>query len=257
MNTVISETIASGHPVVSREQWLVARKALLQHEKELTRQRDEIARQRRALPWVRITKDYAFDTLQGRRSLAELFDGRRQLVVQHFMFGPGWEQGCASCSYMADHIDGALPHLQQRDLTMLVVSRAPLADIERFRRRMGWRFSWVSSHGSDFNRDFGVTFTPQAQAGGPVNYNYELRHFPQEEAPGISVFCKDDAGDVYHTYSTYGRGVELMMGAYDLIDLTPKGRDEERLEYPMAWVRHHDRYEAQEPAKPACCGGQS
>lgn len=257
MNTVISETIASGHPVVSREQWLVARKALLQHEKELTRQRDEIARQRRRLPWVRIAKEYAFDTLQGRRSLAELFDGRRQLVVQHFMFAPGWEQGCASCSFMADHIDGALPHLQQRDLTMLVVSRAPLADIERFRRRMGWRFSWVSSHGSDFNRDFGVTFAPEAQAGGKVDYNYELRHFPKEEAPGISVFCKDDAGDVFHTYSTYGRGVELMMGAYDLIDLTPSGRDEDRLEYPMAWVRHHDRYEAQEPAKPACCGGKS
>lgn len=257
MNTVISATIASNHPVVSREQWLAERKTLLQREKELTRLRDELARERRALPWVRVTKDYVFDTPEGPRSLAELFDGRRQLVVQHFMFAPGSEQGCSSCSFMADHIDGAMPHLQQRDLTMLVISRAPLADIERFRRRMGWQFRWVSSHGSDFNRDHGVTFSPEEQARGEVYYNYGLRQFPHQEAPGISVFCKDDAGNVFHTYSTYGRGVELMMGAYDLIDLTPSGRDEDRLEYPMAWVRHHDRYEAQEPAKSACCGGKS
>lgn len=256
MNASISEAIAASHPVVSRDQWIAERKTLLQREKELTRLRDELARQRRALPWVRVAKDYVFDTPEGPRSLAELFAGRRQLVVQHFMFAPGWEQGCSSCSFMADHIDGALPHLQQRDLTMLVVSRAPLADIEHFRRRMGWKFNWVSSQNNDFNRDYGVSFTPAEQASGEVYYNYALRRFPKEEAPGISVFCKDGADQVFHTYSTYGRGVELMMGAYDLIDLTPIGRDEDRLDYPMAWVRHHDRYESQQPAHPACCGKQ-
>jgi len=259
MNIAISESPAAKHPVVSPDQWLARRKLLLQREKELTRLRDELARERRALPWVRVAREYVFDAPEGRRSLAELFEGRRQLVVQHFMFAPGWEQGCPSCSFMADHIDGAQAHLQQRDLTLLVVSRAPLADIERFRQRMGWRFKWVSSQGSDFNRDFGVSFTPEERARGEVYYNYGLRHFPQDEAPGISVFCKDDAGEVFHTYSTYGRGVELMMGAYDFIDLTPRGRDEDQLQYPMAWVRHHDRYETPAPAKAAgsCCGGRA
>lgn len=260
MNIARSEIPAASPRSVSRDQWLVERKALLQREKELTRQRDELARQRRALPWVRLDKDYVFDTSEGPRSLAELFEGRSQLLVQHFMFAPGWQQGCPSCSFMADHIDGAHVHLQQRDLSLLVVSRAALADIQRFRERMGWQFKWVSSQGSDFNRDFGVTFTPEERASGKVYYNYGLQHFPQEEAPGISVFCKDAAGAVFHTYSTYGRGVELMMGAYDFIDLTPRGRDEEQLAHPMAWVRHHDRYETPAPAKAAataCCGGQA
>ena len=221
----------------------------------MTRLRDQLARERRALPWVRIEKDYAFDTPEGRRTLADLFEGRRQLLVQHFMFAPGWQEGCKSCSYMADHIDGMSVHLAQRDVTLLVVSRAPLADIERFRQRMGWQFKWVSSHGSDFNRDFCVTFTPQEIAKGEVYYNYGMRPFPTEEAPGISVFYKDDAGDVFHTYSTYGRGVEVMMGAYNLLDLTPKGRDEDKLSYTMEWVRHHDRYEPAPLAKVAPAGG--
>lgn len=247
----------SNHPVVSRAPWLAERKALLAREKELTRLSDEIARARRALPWVRVEKDYVFETLDGLRSLADLFEGRQQLLVQHFMFAPGWEQGCKSCSYMADHSDGANPHLAQRDVTLLAVSRAPLADIERFRQRMGWQFKWVSSHGNDFNRDFGVSFAQEEIAGGEVYYNYGMQPFPQEEAPGISVFYRDGAGDVFHTYSTYGRGVEVMMGAYPLLDLTPKGRDEDGLGFTMEWVRHHDRYEPQSakaaPATNACC----
>lgn len=243
MNTTITEVNTMNHPVVSRDRWVVERKALLAREKELTRMRDQIARERRALPWVRIEKKYVFDTPDGRRTLAELFEGRRQLLVQHFMFIPGWEQGCKSCSYMADHNDGANMHLAQRDVTLLAISRAPLADIERFRQRMGWQFKWVSSHDSDFNRDFGVTFTPEEMASGEVHYNYVMQPFPQEEAPGISVFYKDDAGDIFHTYSTYGRGVEVMMGTYNLLDLTPKGRDEDHLSHTMEWVRHHDRYE--------------
>ncbi|HEY8605947.1 MAG TPA: thioredoxin family protein [Noviherbaspirillum sp.] len=256
MSTLTNETIPLHHPVVSRDQWIAARKSLLAREKALTRLGDQIARERRALPWVRIDKDYVFDTPDGRRTLAELFDGRRQLLVQHFMFAPGWEQGCKSCSYMADHNDGANPHLAQRDVTLLVVSRAPLADIERFRRRMGWQFRWVSSHDSDFNRDFCVSFTPEEQARGEVYYNYVMQPFPQAEAPGVSVFYKDDAGQVFHTYSTYGRGVEVMMGTYPLLDLTPIGRNEDGLGHTMEWVRHHDRYTPAPPAKPAsgsCC----
>src|SRR5262245_4607362 len=228
--------------VVSREEWVAERQKLLAHEKELTRLRDQIARKRRALPWVRIDKNYVFDAPEGRRTLAELFEGRRQLLVQHFMFAPGWEQGCPSCSFMADHSDGMNVHLAHRDVTLLAVSRATLPEIEVFRRRMGWQFKWVSSHGSDFNHDFAVSFTPEAQAQGEIYYNYVLRPFPTEEAPGLSVFYKDDAGNVFHTYSTYGRGVEVMMGTYNLLDLTPKGRDQRDVPHKMEWVRHHDRY---------------
>ena len=258
MNTAIAATNALDHPVVSRTQWLAARKALLAREKELTRLHDRTARERRALPWVRVEKDYVFDTPAGPRSLAELFDGRSQLFVQHFMFAPGWEQGCKSCSYMADHNDGANIHLAQRDVTLSAVSRAPLADIERFRRRMGWRFLWVSSNGSDFNHDFGVNFTQDEMAGGKVDYNYTKQPFPHEEAPGISVFVRNEQGDVFHTYSRYGRGVEAMMHTYALLDLTPNGRDEDALEYPMAWVRHNDRYAQEAPAakSASCCGLQ-
>jgi len=254
MSKVTAEDDIHNHRVVSRETWLEGRQRLLAREKELTHLRDQIARERRALPWVRIEKTYAFDTPEGRRTLADLFEGRHQLVVQHFMFAPGWEEGCKSCSFMADHIEGARVHLAQRDLTLLVVSRAPLADIERFRRRMGWQFKWVSSHGSDFNHDFGVSFTEQDMARGEVEYNYRMQRFPHEEAPGISVFYKDDEALVFHTYSTYGRGVELMMGAYDFLDIAPKGRDEDQLAYPMEWVRHHDRYEPA-PDGGSCCGG--
>jgi len=252
MNTATAEISTTHHPVVSRDRWLAERKLLLAREKEITRLRDQLARERRALPWVRIQKDYAFDTPEGRRTLAELFEGRRQLLVQHFMLGPGWAEGCPSCSYMADHLDGMQVHLMQRDVTLRVVSRAPLAEIERFRARMGWRFQWVSSHGSDFNRDFGVSFTQEEIASGKVRYNYVTQAFPAEEAPGISVFYKDDADQVFHTYSTYGRGVEVMMGTYDLLDLTPKGRDEHNPGHTMDWVRHHDRYET--AAAGSCCG---
>ncbi|UHQ24724.1 thioredoxin family protein [Lysobacter sp. 5GHs7-4] len=256
MNTAISDTTfvqtdAADHPVVSRQRWLAARKTLLEREKELTRLHDQVARERRALPWVRVDKDYLFDTPQGPRRLTELFAGRSQLMVQHFMFAPGWEQGCKSCSYMADHNDGANQHLAQRDVTLLAVSRAPLAELLRFRERMGWQFDWVSSHGSDFNRDFGVNFDPDALSS--VDYNYVEQPFPHIEAPGISVFYRDADGQVFHTYSRYGRGVEVMMHTYALLDLTPKGRDEDALEFTMAWVRHHDRYEPA-AAKSACCG---
>jgi predicted dithiol-disulfide oxidoreductase (DUF899 family) len=256
MNTTNAQENTVGHSVVSHERWIAERKALLAREKELLRLQDELAAERRALPWVRIDKDYVFDAPEGRRALPELFEGRRQLMVQHFMLGPGWEQGCPSCSYMADHTDGMRPHLAQRDISFIAVSRAPLAQIERFRHRMGWQFRWVSSHGSDFNYDFHVSFTPQEMARGVVDYNHGMRPFPVEEAPGISVFYKDDAGQVFHTYSTYGRGVEVMMGTYRMIDLTPKGRDEEGLAHTMAWVRHHDRYEpvpVAAQAAGACC----
>lgn len=256
MNTAIAQTSTVNHPVVSKDRWLAQRKALLAREKELTRLRDQVADERRALPWTRIEKNYTFDAPEGRRTLAELFEGRGQLLVQHFMFGPGWEQGCPSCSFMADHISGMEVHLAHRDVTLLVVSRAPLAEIEGFRRRMGWRFKWVSAHDNDFNYDFAVSFKPKewAEGKGEVYYNYNVRPFPAQEAPGISVFSKNDAGDVFHTYSTYERGVEAMMGTYNLLDLTPKGRDEHNRVYPMDWVRHHDRYEPQPVAQTAAAG---
>jgi predicted dithiol-disulfide oxidoreductase (DUF899 family) len=241
--TVIAEPSTENHRIVSRDEWVAERKALLAHEKELTRLHDRIARERRALPWVRVEKSYVFDAPEGRRTLAELFEGRRQLLVQHFMLAPGWEQGCPSCSFMADHSDGMNVHLAHRDVTLVAVSRAPLAEIERFRRRMGWQFKWVSSHGSDFNYDFGVSFTPEEVANGELCYNYGTWPFAYEEWPGISVFFKNDANEVFHTYSTYGRGVEVMMGTYNMLDLTPKGRDERNVEHKMEWVRHHDRYD--------------
>ena len=262
MNTAPAELDTASHPVVSRDRWIAERKALMAREKELTRLRDRIAEERRALPWVRLEKDYVFDTPDGPRPLSELFEGRRQLMVQHFMFGPGWEQGCPSCSYMADHTDGMPVHLAQRDISFMAVSRAPLAELQRFRQRMGWQFKWVSSNGNDFNRDFCVSFMPEEMARGEVYYNYTMQPFPAEEAPGISVFYKNDAGEIFHTYSTYGRGVEVMMGTYSLIDLTPKGRNERDVPNRMEWVRHHDRYEPAPAAKAApaagsCCSAHS
>ena len=262
MNTATAHASTADHPVVSKEPWLAARKTLLAREKELMHLQDQVARERRALPWERVEKDYVFDAPEGRRSLADLFAGCRQLLVQHFMFAPGWEQGCPSCSFMADHADGMNVHLAHRDITFVAVSRASLAEIERFRRRMGWEFGWVSSQGSDFNHDFGVSFTPEERARGEVDYNYHMTPFPNEEAPGISVFYKNDAGEVFHTYSSYGRGVEVMMGAYRLMDLTPKGRSERDVAHKMEWVRHHDRYEAAavEPPAPAsgsCCHAEA
>jgi len=257
MNTATVSANTADHPVVSLDDWTAQRRQLLAREKELTRLGDQVARERRALPWVRIAKDYVFDTPDGRRSLAELFDGRRQLMVQHFMLGPGWEQGCKSCSFMADHLLGAEIHLQHRDVTVLLVSRAPLAEIERFRRRMGWPYRWASAGGNDFNLDFHVSFPEGTRTGGEVYYNWHITAFPKEEAPGISFFYKDDAGAVFHTYSTFGRGVEVMMGTYHLLDLAPRGRDEERDAYGMEWVRHHDRYDPAPAATSACCASQA
>ena len=254
-----NEANIPNHSVVTPDRWIAERKKLLAREKELTHLRDEIARERRALPWERVEKNYVFDAPEGRRKLADLFDGRRQLLVQHFMLGPGWEQGCPSCSFMADHTGGMKIHLEHRDVTLVAISRATLAEIERFRQRMGWQFKWVSSHGSDFNHDFHVSFTPEERASGngEVYYNYGMTNFPAEEAPGISVFYKNDAGEIFHTYSTYGRGVEVMMGTYNLLDLAPRGRDEDNLSYGMEWVRHHDRYEPVPLAKAACCSAHS
>lgn len=242
--------------VVSHEQWLKARLELLTAERAFTHQYDALACRRRAMPWERVEKNYVFDTAEGKRTLAELFEGRRQLLVQHFMLGPGWDEGCKSCSFMADHADGMNIHLNHRDVTFLAVSRAPLAEIERFRRRMGWRFKWVSSHGSDFNYDFHVSFTPEEKAKDEVYYNYATQPFEWDELPGISGFYKNDAGEVFHTYSTYRRGVEVMMGTYHLLDLTPKGRDEDHLNDGMEWVRHHDRYEPV-AAGGSCCSAHN
>jgi predicted dithiol-disulfide oxidoreductase (DUF899 family) len=229
--------------VVSHTEWLAARSAFLSKEKEFTRLRDELSRQRRALPWEKVEKRYEFDAVSGKVTLADLFDGRNQLLIYHFMFGPGWEQGCKSCSFVSDHFDGATVHLAHRDTTLAVASRAPLAEIEAFKKRMGWKFPWVSSFGSDFNFDYHVSFTPEERANGKVAYNYDVGEFPSEEAPGASVFAKDGAGEVFHTYSTYGRGLDILMGTYNLLDLVPKGRDEAGLDFSMSWVRHHDRYE--------------
>lgn len=230
------------HAVVSREEWLAARTRLLAEEKELTRRRDALAAERRALPWVRVDKPYRFETPTGQATLGDLFAGRRQLVVYHFMFGPDWEEGCKSCSVLADHIDASAVHLAQRDVTLVVVSRAPLARLEEFKRRMGWRFPWVSSLGSDFNFDHQVSFAEEQAAGAGVCYNYRVGTFPAGEAPGLSVFWREPSGDVFHTYSCYARGLEPLMGIYNWLDLVPKGRDEADLPWPMAWVRHHDRY---------------
>jgi predicted dithiol-disulfide oxidoreductase (DUF899 family) len=232
----------NAHRIVSRDEWLVARRQHLAQEKELTRRRDELARQRRELPWVKVEKGYVFDSPDGKQTLADLFAGRSQLVIYHFMFGPDWQEGCPSCSFVSDHVDGALAHLAARDVTLAMVSRAPLAKLEAFEKRMGWRFPWVSSYGSDFNRDFHVSFTSGEMAQDGVDYNYTKQPFPSEEAPGISVFIKDAAGDVFHTYSTYGRGVEPLVGTYIVLDLVHKGRDEDHLGFTMEWVRHHDRY---------------
>src|SRR6266446_1253673 len=238
------------HSIVSQEKWLQLRKELLSKEKELTRLRDRLSAERRKLPWVKVEKNYFFDAPDGKVTLADLLDGRSQLVIYHFMFGPDWQEGCPSCSFVSDHIDGALPHLAARDLTIVMVSRAPLAKIEAFKKRMGWRFTWVSSYGSDFNSDFRVSFTKDEMAQGKVNYNYAMQEFPSEEAPGISVFYKDAGGDVFHTYSSYGRGLEQLVGTYMILDLVPKGRDEDKLGFTMEWVRHHDRYGTDEFADP-------
>jgi predicted dithiol-disulfide oxidoreductase (DUF899 family) len=231
------------HPeIASGAEWLVARKDLLAREKEFTRQRDALSAARRALPWVKVEKEYVFEGPEGKETLADLFDDRSQLIIYHFMLGPGWEEGCKSCSYLADHFDGANWHLPQRDVTFLVVSRAPFSEIEPFKKRMGWRFKWVSSNGNDFNFDYHVSATDEEKAKGKMYYNYETEELMSDEMPGLSVFYKDENGSVFHTYSTYARGLDILVGTYNFLDLAPKGRNENSGS-TMDWVRHHDRYD--------------
>ncbi|HUD58129.1 MAG TPA: thioredoxin family protein [Acetobacteraceae bacterium] len=231
------------HQVVSRDEWLAARKQLLLKEKEFTHLRDRLNAERLALPWVKVEKPYVFDGPNGQETLADLFDGRSQLIVKHFMFGPEWNDGCVGCSFELDNLSGAIVHLEHHDVTYVVVARAPMAKIEAFRRRMGWRFKWVSSYGSDFNYDFHVSFKPDEIAKGEAYYNYALRDVGIDELSGRSVFYKDSTGDIFHTYSAYARGGEISLGSYGVLDMTPKGRNETINGNMTDWVRHHDRYD--------------
>ncbi|MCW3474500.1 DUF899 domain-containing protein [Limobrevibacterium gyesilva] len=230
------------HDIVSRDDWIDARKELLAREKEFTRLRDQLSQQRRDLPWVRVEKPYEFEGPEGRLSLPELFAGRHQLIVYHFMFDPTWDAGCKSCSFWADNFNGIVVHLNHRDVSMVAVSLAPFAQLEAYRRRMGWSFKWVSSAGSDFNCDYHVSFTPEERASGQITYNYRKRQPFPSEAPGISVFYRDDDGGVFHTYSCYERGLDMLNGAYHYLDLVPKGRDEAALKFHSDWLRRHDEY---------------
>ncbi|MFZ3234377.1 MAG: thioredoxin family protein [Stellaceae bacterium] len=240
------------HKMVSREEWLAERIKLLAEEKQLTRERDRLSAARRALPWMRVEKHYVFDTPQGKRTLADLFEGRSQLVVDHFMLGPGWGEGCIGCSFGADHIEGSRVHLEHHDVSGVVVSRAPLAEIEAYKKRMGWRFSWVSSYGSDFNYDFHVSFSPEELATGKVYYNYRMTEGAIDELAGLSVFCKEGA-DVFHTYSAFARGAEELLTTYMVLDLTPKGRNETGPHHNlMDWVKRHDEYDGAANPSPGC-----
>lgn len=231
------------HPVVSHEEWLSARTAFLAKEKEFTRLRDELSRQRRELPWEKVDKQYIFDGPRGKETLAELFENRSQLIVYHFMFAPEWDEGCPHCSFWADNFNGTGVHLNHRDVTYVAISRAPLTKIEAFKERMGWSFKWVSSFQSDFNFDYQASFTPEEVQSGTAFYNYRRMDPYDTDREGISVFYKDESGAIFHTYSCYARGIDMMNGAYHYLDLAPKGRDEAGLEGPQAWVRYHDRYE--------------
>ena len=231
------------HRTVSREEWIAARLEHLAREKEFTRLRDQLSRERRDLPWVKVDKAYVFDGPRGPESLADLFERRSQLVVQHFMFDPSWDEGCKSCSFWVDNFDGIVVHLNHRDVSFALVSRAPIATLEAYKERMSWSVRWVSSLRNDFNRDYHVSFTPEELERGQAYYNYAKGSFPVPEAPGISVFYKDADGAIYHTYSCYARGLDMLNGAYHLLDLVPKGRDEAGLSSSMEWLRHHDRYE--------------
>jgi predicted dithiol-disulfide oxidoreductase (DUF899 family) len=230
------------HKIVSREEWTEARQALMVREKELTQARDRLSEARRALPWVRVDKAYVFEGVDGRQGLADLFRGRPQLVVQHFMFAPEWDEGCKSCSFWADGFERMIPHLAARDTTLVAVSRAPLEKLVAFRKRMGWSFDWVSSAGSDFNYAYQASFTPEDIQSGAVFYNYSTTKMTMTDREGVSVFYKDDSGVVFHTYSCYARGIDMMNTAYQYLDLVPKGRDEDRLPSSQAWVQYHDRY---------------
>lgn len=230
----------TSHTVVSQENWLTARKELLVKEKEFTRLRDQLSAERRELPWVKVDKDYIFEGVEGEQSLAELFDNKSQLMIYHFMLGPDWEEGCPSCSFLADNFNGIDIHLAHRDITFLAVSRAKYEKIESYKQRMGWSFKWVSSYKSSFNYDFGVSFTAEQKENNEIPYNYRMQPYMHDELQGVSVFIKNDQGEIFHTYSTYARGVDILIGAYNYMDLTPKGRDEG--DGIMRWVRRHDQY---------------
>jgi predicted dithiol-disulfide oxidoreductase (DUF899 family) len=230
------------HQVVSHNEWVEARKAFLTKEKEFTHLRDELSRQRRELPWEKVDKPYKFEGAKGASSLGDLFGKRSQLAVYHFMLGPGWTEGCPSCSYISDHFDGMAIHLANRDVNLVAVSHAPYAEIAAFKQRMGWHFNWYSSFNTDFNYDFNVSATTEEKNQKEVYYNYEMAHFPADERPGFSAFIKGEDGAIYHSYSAYARGLDILVGAYNWLDYMPKGRDEEGLKHSMAWVRHHDKY---------------
>ncbi len=249
--------------IVSREEWVAAQKAHLIREKELTHFRDELSTQRRALPWVKIDKRYVFDSIEGEKTLADLFEGRSQLIVQHFMFAPDWEEGCVGCSFQADHVDAARQHFEHRDASFAAISRAPIVKIAAYKKRMGWHFNWVSSLRSDFNYDFHVSFRQEELAKGEVYYNYRLIENSSPELPGISTFYKDEAGNIFHVFSSFGRGDEILIGAYNYLDLTPKGRDETGPNGNLTdWVKHHDKYEEDMPTSQtgdldACCSASA
>jgi len=230
------------HRIVSKQEWLKARKRFLTKEKQFTRLRDKLSKARRALPWERVEKEYVFEGGQGRETLSDLFDGKSQLIVYHFMLAPGWEAGCKSCSFWADNFNGIGIHLAQRDTALVAISRAPYRQIAAFKKRLGWDFPWVSSHGNDFNYDYHVSFRPEELEKGEGIYNYEKLKASMTELPGISIFFRDERGKIFHTYSTYARGLDMLNTAYHYLDLTPKGRDEDKLPHTMAWVRHHDKY---------------
>ena len=231
------------HKVVSAAEQLEVRKAFLAKEKELTRLRDQLSQECRQLPWVKVDKEYLFDGPDGQETLADLFAARGQLIVYHFMYHPSWKEGCPSCSFWADNFNGIIVHLNHRDVSMVAISKAPLKQLEAYKKRMSWDFKWLSSYDDDFNRDYNVSFTAEELAKGETYYNYKMGAFPSEEAPGVSVFYKDEHSDIFHTYSTYARGLDMLNGAYHYLDIVPKGRDEEGLPWTMAWLRRHDSYE--------------
>lgn len=248
---IATDANVENHRVVSQEEWLKERKAHLLKEKEITRLRDELYKERRALPWVKVEKNYMFNSPDGAESLSDLFGGRSQLIVYHFMFGPGWKEGCPGCSFISDHIDGANLHLAHHDVTLLAVSRAPWQEFAEFKKRMGWNFKWVSSNGSDFNFDYHVSFTPEQIEKGEIFYNFEKSSIRHDELHGESVFYKDPHGEIFHTYSSYARAGDILIGAHNYLDLTPKGRNEKST---MDWMRHHDKYENYQKEKKSCCG---
>ncbi|MDB5390118.1 MAG: thioredoxin [Planctomycetaceae bacterium] len=249
----MNSTTLQDHQIVSRQEWMRLSREFLDKEKELTRQSDELARQRRELPWTAVEKTYVFDSPHGKLGLADLFNGRSQLAVYHFMFGPDWTEGCPGCSYVTDHINGTLEHLAARDVSLVLVSRGPLEKLTAFKQRRGWKLPWVSSGCWDFNFDFGVAFTPEQVASGANAYNFGTTPPHGEENPGLSFFHKASSGALFHTYSTFGRGLDALLGTYVILDRAPQGRDEANLTSPMSWVRHHDKYEPTLTSIESCC----